>query len=188
MFTVGVFAGWQAGEDPLFRHNAERLGQALAERQMALVSGGTVGGLLGVVAEAAVEQGGQVTSVVPAGIWPQLHFSGGRLETVTTLGARIERMAHLAEAFVVLPGGVGTLHELFAVLAQTQVGEDKPLLLFNLAEFFTPLLTWLDTLVIAGFVLPSTRRRLRCVSTLEQVLAWLEAMRSTDVCEKGTTP
>lgn len=180
-FTVCVFAGWQPGENPLYLQSARMLGQLLAERQMRLVFGGTLGGLMGAVAEAAVEQGGQVTGVVPEGVWPELHFTGGQLETVPTLGARVERMAALADAFVVLPGGFGTLHELFAVLSQTQIGAEKPIILYNLADFFAPLLAWLDTLVTAGFVLPSARRRVQCVCHLEELLTRLEAARLADV-------
>jgi uncharacterized protein (TIGR00730 family) len=172
--TLCLFAGWQPGEDPIYLIQAQRLGQALARRGLHLVFGGTTGGLMGRVAETLVEQGGQVTGVVPEGLWEVLHFTRGRLQRVVSLEERIARMAHLADGFLVLPGGIGTLHEFFAILTQAQVlGCDKPIGLLNIADFFTPLLTWLDALVEAGFVLPGARRCLWCATDPERLLDML---------------
>jgi hypothetical protein len=180
-FNVCVFAGWEPGEKPIYLQYARMLGQALAERQMALVFGGTLGGLMGAVAEVVAEEGGRVTGVVPETYWPDLLFTRGQLETVANLGERVERMALLADAFVVLPGGVGTLHELFAVLTQAQISREKPIIVCNVGDFFTPLLTYLDSLVDAGFVQPRARRRIQSVSRLEDVLAMLESTRLAGV-------
>ncbi len=188
MTTICIFAGWQPGEDPIYLRQARTLGRLLAERQIHVVFGGTLGGLMGAVAEAVLDEGGQVTGVVPDGLWEVLHFTKAtRLERVASLEERVERMAHLADGFAVLPGGVGTLHELFAILDHAQVlGHDKPIGLLNTRGYFTPLLTCLDLMQSLGFVLPSMRRRLWCEDTPEQVVRrLLEACGNPFVLEKG---
>jgi uncharacterized protein (TIGR00730 family) len=128
----------------------------MAERQIELVYGGTSGGLMGAVAEAAREQGGTVIGVVPERTWKHLHDPDCTLERVASIHQRVERMLELADGVIVLPGGVGTLHELLAVLAAIQAGEQHLTVgLLNLKDFFAPFLALLQHCQAQGF-LPTT--------------------------------
>jgi hypothetical protein len=150
---VAVFAGSACGYDAAYLAGARALGREIADRRLELVYGGTVGGLMGAVAEAVREQGGRVLGVVPAGVWPHLHDCSCTLERVVSLHARVERMLDLADAVVVLPGGVGTLHELFAALAAAQAGEQRTLVgLYDLHGYFAPLLALLKHCQVQGFL------------------------------------
>jgi hypothetical protein len=149
---VAVFAGSAYGTDPAYLVAAQALGREMATRQVELVYGGTLGGLMGAVAEAAREQGGKVIGVVPEKTWKHLHDPACTLERVTNIHARVERMVALADGVIVLPGGLGTLHELFAVLAATQAGEQHLTVgLLNLNDYFAPLLALLQHCKAQGF-------------------------------------
>jgi uncharacterized protein (TIGR00730 family) len=132
----------------------------MAARQIELVYGGTVGGLMGAVAQAAHDQGGTVIGVVPERTWKPQHNPACLLERVATIHQRVERMLELADGVIVLPGGVGTLHELLAVLAALQVGEQHLTVgLLNVNDYFAPLLALLEHCQAQGF-LPMTAESL----------------------------
>ncbi len=145
----------------------------MAARQIELVYGGTLGGLMGAVAEAAREEGGTVIGVVPERAWKSLHDPACTLERVVSIHARVERMLELADGVIVLPGGVGTLHELLAVLAALQAGEQHLTVgLLNLNDYFAPLLALLQHCQAQGF-LPTTADalwHLWCASEPAEVL------------------
>jgi uncharacterized protein (TIGR00730 family) len=152
---------------------AQALGREIARRRLELIYGGTVGGLMGAVAEAVREQGGRVIGIVPASAWQHRHDPACSLERVGSSHARVERMLDLADAVVVLPGGVGTLHELFAALAAAQVGERHALVgLYDLNGYFAPLLALLKHCQAEGFLLPtaSCLKHLHTASDPGQVL------------------
>jgi hypothetical protein len=153
---VAVFAGSACGTDPAYLAAARALGREMAERQIELVYGGTLGGLMGAVAEAVREQSGKVIGVVPEHRWKHLHDPACTLERVPSIHARVERMLELADGVIVLPGGVGTLHELLAVLAELQAGEQHLTVgLLNLNDYFAPLLALVQHCQEQGF-LPTT--------------------------------
>jgi uncharacterized protein (TIGR00730 family) len=150
---VAVFAGSAFGTDPAYLAAARALGREMAGRQIELVYGGTRGGLMGAVAHAARERGGTVIGVVPGHTWKHLHDPVCTLERVPSIHARVERMLDLADGVIVLPGGVGTLHELLAVLAAIQAGEQHLTVgLLNLNDYFAPLLALLQHCQGQGFL------------------------------------
>ncbi len=147
MKSVCVFCGGNPGRDPAYLAAAARLGAELATSGLALVYGGATVGLMGAVADAAIAHGGEVVGVIPDFIAGReiAHLGVTRLEIVSTMHERKARMAALADAFIALPGGFGTLDELFEILTWAQLGlHRKPIAVLNIAGYFDGLLAFLD--------------------------------------------
>ena len=155
MKRVCVFAGSSAGNRPEYLAAAEALGGALAAREIALVYGGARVGLMGTVANAVLAAGGQVTGVIPRALVDKevAHDGLTDLRVVTTMHERKALMAELADGFIALPGGWGTLDEMFEILTWAQLGiHQKPCGLLNVLGYFDQLLAFLDHAVQQGFV------------------------------------
>ena len=155
MKRVCVFAGSSAGSKPEYRYAAEDLGQALATRRIGLVYGGARVGLMGVVADAVLASSGQVTGVIPAALVAKevAHSGVADLRVVESMHERKAVMAGLADAFIALPGGWGTLDEFFEVLTWGQLGlHRKPCGLLNAGGYFDGLLSFVEHSIEEGFV------------------------------------
>lgn len=163
--SVCVFCGAGVGRRREYATAARELGEAVAGRGLTLVYGGGTVGLMGEVARAAHAAGGEVTGILPTALAPK-ELSGeriGNLHIVDTMHTRKETMARHADAFIALPGGYGTLEELFEVVTWAQIGyHRKPIGLLNVAGYFDPLLALVDHAVTEGFVQPRFRRLLLC--------------------------
>jgi uncharacterized protein (TIGR00730 family) len=163
--SVCVFCGSAAGARPAYLKAAQQLGKALAERGLTLVYGGATVGLLGAVADAALAKGGRVIGVLPDFLRTReiAHSGLTELRLVASLEARKALMVELSDAFIALPGGFGTLDELFEVLTQAQLGlHDKPCGLLDVEAYFEKLEGFLDLAVGEGFVRAAHRARLIC--------------------------
>jgi uncharacterized protein (TIGR00730 family) len=157
---VTVFAGSSPGRRPEYAALAAGLGTTLARAGLGVVYGGSSVGLMGILAEAALAAGGEVIGVIPTNLVEGEAAASRltRLEVVDTLHERKARMAELGDAFAALPGGLGTLEELFEVLTWRQLRlHDKPVVLLDAAGFWAPLLALVDAQVAAGFVRPAAR-------------------------------
>ncbi len=153
--AICVFCGSADGTSPAYRRAAVELGTALGSAGTTLVYGGASVGLMGAVADAALEAGGQVIGVLPRDMAERelAHRGLSELHLVDTMHERKARMTDLADGFVALPGGMGTLDELFECLTWRQLGlHRKPVGLFDVDGFFAPLLAWMASAVAAGFV------------------------------------
>jgi uncharacterized protein (TIGR00730 family) len=160
---VTVYLGSSPGRLPEFAEAAAATGRLLAEAGIGLVYGGGAVGLMGVLADAALAAGGEVIGVIPAGLFAAevAHRGLTRLEVVPSMHQRKARMAELADGFAALPGGLGTLEELFEVLTWQQLGlHGKPVMLLDVGGFWDGLLRFVDDLVEVGFVPPASRERL----------------------------
>ena len=160
MRRLCVFCGSSTGYRPEYRAAARRFGEALAERGVALVFGAGHIGLMGVLADAVLERGGQAIGIIPQALVDKelAHRTLTELHVVETMHQRKALMADLADGFVALPGGFGTADELFEILTWAQLGlHNKPIGLLNTAGFFDPLLSWLDRCVAEGFLRPEHR-------------------------------
>ena len=158
--AVAVFCGSNFGGSQAYVEGARALGTALAREGVTLVYGGTTKGLMGAVADAALAAGGEVHGVITQRLHARGHSHEGlsRHEIAATLRLRKQRMAELADAFVALPGGVGTLEEFMEVWSQNQLGEfDKPAGLLDIAGFYQPFLAFVDGMIAAKF-LPEAHR------------------------------
>ena len=155
--AVCVFCGAKSGTDPRWMEVARGFGEALARRGWAMVYGGGRVGLMGALADGALSAGGKVIGVIPQGLLQRelAHRALTQLEVVGDMAARKTRMIELSDAFVALPGGLGTLDELFEVLTLAQIGEhSKPVALLNQDGYWDPLLAACRAMVAAGFVHP----------------------------------
>jgi uncharacterized protein (TIGR00730 family) len=160
---VAVYCGSADGNDPAFLAEAVALGNAIAAAGLGLVYGGASVGLMGAVADAALNGGTEVIGVLPAVLDDREigHPGLSRLERVTTMHQRKARMVELADAFLVLPGGYGTLEELLEAVTWAQLRlHAKPCILVNTAGYWDGLLRFLDTAVAAGFLKAKNRELL----------------------------
>ncbi len=155
-----VYCGSSNGVRPIYLAVAQALGAELVRRGIGLVYGGGSLGMMGAVARAVLERGGEVVGIIPAPLAPK-EISGpplGELEVVDSMHARKARMAELADGFIALPGGFGTLEELFETITWAQLGiHNKPIGLLNPAGYFDPLCRLVDHAVEQGFIRPEYR-------------------------------
>ena len=179
MRRVCVFCGASAGNDPAYAALARAVGEGLAQRGIGLVYGGGRVGLMGVAADAALAAGGEVFGVIPRSMVDRelAHPGATEMHIVTTLHERKAVMAELSDAFVALPGGLGTLEELAEVVSWAQLGlHAKPIGLLGVRGYWDDLLRWLDGAVAAGFVPPANRRLIIEAADLDELLARFEAL------------
>jgi uncharacterized protein (TIGR00730 family) len=165
MRSVAVFCGSNLGAVEAYAEGAHALGTTLARRGLGLIFGGTHKGLMGVVAEACMKAGGTVTGVITHGLAARGHTHPAltRIELVPDIATRKRTMAALADAYVVLPGGIGTLEELFEVWVHSQLEQHmKPIGLLDLQGYFAPLLRCVDHMVEQRF-LPAAHREMLVV-------------------------
>ena len=154
MRRVGVFCGSSAGVADPYVSATERFADALVAAGLGLVYGGASVGLMGVLADRVLVGGGDVIGVIPKALeWGEIAHGGGDLREVDSLAERKALMASLSDAFVALPGGLGTLDELFEMLTWTQLGlHDKPAGLLDVDGFWSDLVAFLDRVRTDGFV------------------------------------
>ncbi|TAJ24125.1 MAG: TIGR00730 family Rossman fold protein [Nitrospirae bacterium] len=160
MKRVCVFCGSSTGSNPLFQEAARGMGAAIARRGLGLVYGGGGIGLMAVVADAALAEGGEVTGVIPAALGAK-EVAHARLSDLRVVGSMHERkalMADLSDAFLALPGAYGTLDEFCEMLTWAQLGlHRKPCGLLNVGGFYDHLLAHFDRLVTDGLLSPLNR-------------------------------
>lgn len=157
---VAVFLGSSVGSRPEYAAAAAAFGTSLARAGVGIVYGGASVGLMGTMADAALDAGGEVIGVIPGSLFAAEipHPGLTRMEVVSTMHERKALMAGLADGFAALPGGLGTLDELFEILTWRQVGlHAKPVALVDVGGFWDPLAGLLDELAEAGFVPEATR-------------------------------
>jgi uncharacterized protein (TIGR00730 family) len=170
---VAVFCGSAVGTNPAFVAEARALGTAIAVAGLGLVYGGACVGLMGAVADAALAGGAEVIGVLPAVLTRKeiAHSRLTRLELVETMHQRKARQVELADAFLVLPGGYGTMDEMVEVVTWAQLGlHDKPCILINTAGYWDGLLAFLDTAVAAGFVKAKNRGLVRVAGNAKEAV------------------
>ncbi len=171
--SVCVFCGSAPGARPSYSLAAQELGRALAERSITLVYGGGRLGLMGIVADAALEAGGRVVGVIPRMLIERelAHPRLTRQHVVTTMHERKTLMAELSDGFVGLPGGMGTFDELVEIVTWAQLGlHAKPVILLNVENYFAPLYGMLDYAVEEGFVTTASRARWRNADSVNRVM------------------
>ena len=155
MERICVFSGSSDGRLPEYRRTAAALGRELATRGIGLVYGGASRGLMGAIADAALEAGGEVIGVIPRALAEKeiAHRGLARLYEVNSMHERKAKMADLAGAFIALPGGFGTFDELFEIITWAQLGiHHKPIGLLDVADYYAPLLAMVGRAVVEGFI------------------------------------
>jgi uncharacterized protein (TIGR00730 family) len=171
---VAVYCGSAPGSNSAFLDQARALGSEIARAGLGMVYGGASVGLMGAVADAALEGGAEVIGVLPEVLSGSeiAHRGLTRLEVVKTMHARKARMVHLADGFLILPGGYGTLDELMEIVTWKQLRlHAKPCVLINTGGYWNGLLAFLDTAVESGFLKAENRRLLDVAGDAEEAVA-----------------
>jgi len=182
-----VYCGSSDQVDALYRDAADRLGAILAEAGIELVYGGGRIGLMGIVANAVLRGGGRVTGIIPAHLHDAEvgHHGVSELIVVASMHERKQLMFERSDAFVVLPGGLGTLDETFEIITWKQLRlHDKPILIVNVGGYWAPLFSLIDHVIESGFAAPSARDHFSTVSRVEDVLPALSAMHEPVITAK----
>lgn len=162
--AVAVYCSARDNLDPAYAHAAREVGRLLAESDITIVYGGGGIGLMGQLATAAIEAGGHVVGVIPRTMVEaeKAHLGVPELVVIETMHERKQIMADRADAFLALPGGVGTLDEIFEAITWNQLAiHDKPIAFLDTLGFYAPLRAFLDHAYAAGFIPDSTMHRLR---------------------------
>ncbi|MGE0798190.1 MAG: TIGR00730 family Rossman fold protein [Lautropia sp.] len=186
--AIAVFCGARHGNDPAFAALARETGRGIAERGWLLVYGGASIGLMGELADAALAHGGRVLGVIPQRLLAKEvgHDGLSRLEVVTDMAVRKTRMIAVADGFLILPGGFGTLDELFEIVTLRQIGlHRKPIVLCDPGGYWEPLLAACGGLVAAGLASPVDLASMEvCRSPREALDRLGEGPLSTDSAER----
>ena len=160
ILTVAIYCGSNNGRVESYKQFATKLGKVLAKSKINLVYGGTNKGLMGVLANSAIEEGAHVTGVITERLKAknQVHPNLSMIETYPTMQSRKTRMIELADACIMMPGGIGTLEEFMEVWTLNQLGEtSKPLGILNINNYFENLITFIEHMIAERF-LPSAHR------------------------------
>jgi uncharacterized protein (TIGR00730 family) len=171
--SIAVFCGSRPGTDPAFIRAAKELGQGLAQARIRLVYGGGRIGLMGALADAVLAGGGHVLGVIPDFLTRQevAHQGVDHMEVTDSMHSRKQRMFELSDAFVMMPGGLGTLDETVEIITWRQLGlHDKPILLCDVAGTARPLLATIEAVIAAGFAQPDVRHLYEVADSIPALL------------------
>jgi len=174
MKSICVYCGSSPGILPGYAEAARALAREMLKNDIALVYGGGKVGLMGVIADEVMRLGGAVTGIIPKALmeWEVGHHGLTQLHVVEDMHERKAMMARLSDGFIALPGGIGTLEELFETLTWAQLGfHDKPIGLLNVAGFYDGLLVFLEQVVKQGFLKPAQARLLMHETQADSLLA-----------------
>jgi uncharacterized protein (TIGR00730 family) len=177
---IAIYCGSSRGLDPVFQTAAADLARHLVSQDIGIVYGGGNVGLMGVIADAALAAGGEVIGVIPESLLAKELGHGGvtELHVVRSMHERKQMMVDLSDGFIALPGGFGTLDELFETLTWLQLGfHSKPVGLLNVAGFFDHLLTFLDHMTATGFLKPEHRASLVTETDPARLLTAMQAFQ-----------
>lgn len=184
MKSVAVYCGSNPGLDVVYADQAIALGQAIAARGMRLVFGGGNVGLMGIIADAVLQKSGEVIGIIPQQLmeWEVAHTGLTELEVVSNMHERKMRMFDLSDGFIAMPGGFGTMDEMFEMLTWRQIGiADKPCAFFNVNEFYSPLVQMMDQMVSQGFLHREQRNDLHVGADIDVMLNWMESYEPVKV-------
>ena len=176
MKSICVYCGSNAGNKPAYAERAMALGDRIAKEGLQLVYGGGNVGLMGIVADATLQAGGEVIGVIPEQLvgWEVAHRGLTRLDVVANMHERKMRMFDLADGFIALPGGFGTLDEMFEMLTWRQLGiGNKPCAFLDVEGFYAPLIGMIDRMVEERFLHPDQRNDLWHGEELGAGMRWL---------------
>lgn len=181
---ITVFCGSSSGSEPEYVTQANALGQALAENNIELVYGGAKIGLMGAVADGTLQAGGKVIGVIPQFLKSKevAHDGLTELITVSSMHERKTKMNELCDAVIALPGGFGTLEELFEMLTWAQLGlHQKPIALFNISGFYDDLIALLENMVAKNLLKKTNREMLLVSNTNPDLLTQLKTYKAPAV-------
>jgi uncharacterized protein (TIGR00730 family) len=174
--SLGVFCGSKNGHNPLFAKHAASLGMLLANNNITLVYGGGSKGLMGILADAMMENNGNVTGVIPKILldWEHQHEGITQLLVVEDMHVRKKKMYELSDAALILPGGFGTLDELFELLTWNQLAiHSKPIFLLNSDGFYNSLVEHIRQIEKNGFLYEPVDKRIKVISNPDELIPYI---------------
>lgn len=177
MKRIAVYCGSSSGVNGIYREQAAKLGKLLAERQTEVIFGGGKVGLMGHLADAAMNAGGKVTGIIPTFLHVKevAHDHITEMITVDSMHERKAMIFDMSDAFIALPGGFGTLDELFEMLTWAQLGlHQKPVGILNINGYFDPILEGIDSMVDEGFLKLDNREMIQVSGQAEKLLLMME--------------
>ncbi len=184
MKSVCVFCGSSMGVHPIYKKSAYNLGKQIAKENLSLVYGGGSVGLMGVLADAVMEHGGEVTGIIPRFLYEEEVGHDGLTELiiVDSMHERKQKMAELAQGFIAMPGGIGTMEELFEIFTWSQLALiKKPVALFNVNNFFDDITHFFNKLVREGFIKEVTINMLIISNNIPELLAKMKAFNYREI-------
>jgi uncharacterized protein (TIGR00730 family) len=180
MKSVLVYCGANAGKNPIYAETAKNLGLELVKRQLRLIYGGGSLGLMGVVSTTVMDNGGEVTGIIP-NFLDRLEVGNPNLTEVIKVETMHERkalMEQLCDAIVTIPGGFGSMDELFEILSWSQLGlHAKPVAILNVNGFYDNLLKQLDVMTEEGFLRPENKALLLVATTIDELFEKMESFK-----------
>jgi len=185
--SICVFCGSSPGSDPEYTDAARQLGRLLGRKRITLVYGGSNIGLMRAIADACLAEGGHVVGVMPQGLIDRevAYAELKEFHVVESMSIRKEKMAELSDAFIAMPGGIGTLDEIFEAMSWNQLEiMDKPVALLNTKGFYNQLVSFLEYTVEQRFVRPEHHKNLLVNESPEHLLEAIEGYESLKVDSK----
>lgn len=185
---IAVFCGSSEGISTRFKEVTSELAKSMAKHKITLVYGGARVGLMGTLANTALKHGGKVIGVIPQflKLHEIVHEELTQLYTVRTMHERKQMMCDLSDGFVALPGGFGTLDELFEILTWAQLGlHQKPITLFNVDGYFDPLIQMIDHMIEQGFIQEKHRQLLDVALTLDSLIKGFSRIQNIRASSSG---
>lgn len=179
--SIAIFCGSAIGTDSIFLDTAQKMGQTIAEQGKTLVYGGGRSGLMGVVADSALQAGGKVIGVIPNALVDRelAHPHLTELHVVKNMHERKTKMSELSDAFIALPGGAGTLEEIFEQWTWAQLGIHlKPCAFLNVAGFYDDLLKFIQLTTVKGFTHARFSESIIASDSIEQILQQFDAFQA----------
>jgi uncharacterized protein (TIGR00730 family) len=179
--ALAVFCGSQPGANPLFQQQAKELGEFMGKQQITLIYGGGRKGLMGAVADAVMANGGKVMGVIPELLigWEHQHTGITDLQVVADMHARKKIMYELCDAAIILPGGHGTLDEMFEMLTWNTLNiHNKKIILLNTAGYYDHLIEHIKQMQQSGFLYEDWQKRIAVCETPQQIIAALDEDKS----------
>ncbi|MBI3544846.1 MAG: TIGR00730 family Rossman fold protein [Deltaproteobacteria bacterium] len=179
-FNVCIFCGSNPGKDPYYKAEAVKLAKGLAAMEAGLVYGGASVGIMGMLADTVLAEGGKVFGVIPEALKQKevAHAGLTELRVVKTMHERKKLMFDFTDVFLTFPGGFGTLDETFEIITWKQIGiHQKPLIFLDIQGFYKPLIDFIDKAVADGFIKPEHRQLFQVAKGAEEALQLVDASR-----------
>lgn len=175
--NIAIYCGSQSGKNPIYVKKAKELGEILAEKGYGIVYGGSRIGLMGEVANSALAKNGKVIGVMPEHLKRKeiVHLNLTEIHYVDSMHTRKAKMADLADVFVAIPGGCGTLDEYFEAFTWAQIGlHNKPVILYNINHFYDHLINHFQLMIDEGFIRKEQRDILKVANTIDELIQMIE--------------
>lgn len=183
MKSICVFCGSSMGFHPIYKKSAYDLGKQIAKENLSLIYGGGSVGLMGVLADAVMEHGGEVVGIIPRFLYEKEvgHDGVTELIIVDSMHERKQKMAELAQGFIAMPGGIGTMEELFEIFTWSQLALiKKPVALLNVNHFYDDIINFLNKMVHDGFIKDVTVNSLINSNSIHELIAKMKAYNYTE--------